>query len=95
VAWDWLATHGLQSSLTDEEEAFVRDGVGEKLRFQGSIESLWALAWMLGVVPQMNWNSLCSNDFIKSFPDPRSGGLASPISSAALTVSANQLWATA
>lgn len=91
VALKWLATHDLRSFLTAEEESFVRDGVGELQRFRGLIESLWALAWILSVVPRIDWKSMCSNDFIKSFPDPRSGGLASPIGSATATVSAAQL----
>jgi len=91
VAMRWLTANDLRHSVTDDEEAFITCSVGEPQAFRGLIESLWALAWVLGVVPRIDWRTLCSNDFIRSFPDPRSGGLASPIGSAATTVSAVQL----
>jgi hypothetical protein len=80
VASHWIETAGLRPALTEAEVTFLAGSDGDSTpSYQAAIESLWALAWALEVVPVLDWTQPCANDFIRQFPDPRRGDSDSPI----------------
>jgi hypothetical protein len=65
----WLQQEALIDSLTEQERAFVLKGVGEPNRFQMQVEGMWALAWAMGIVSEMNFGKDCDNRFAAMLPN--------------------------
>lgn len=65
----WLKQEKLEKLLTPTESAFVTSGVGTPMTFQVQIEAMWALAWALGLVPQIDFWKDCDNRFAAMLPD--------------------------
>lgn len=65
----WLKQEKLDGLLTPAELAFVENGVGTPQSFQFKIEAMWALAWALGMVPQLDFWKDCDSRFAASLPN--------------------------
>lgn len=68
-AMAWLKQEALAPSLTEEEKRFVFEGAGQPYRFQIQIEGMWALAWAMGIVNEMNFSKDCDNRFASMLPN--------------------------
>ncbi len=65
----WLKQEALTDSLSEEERRFVFEGFGQANRFQVQVEGMWALAWAMGIVNEMNFSKDCDNRFATMLPD--------------------------
>lgn len=65
----WLKQEKLDGLLTPTESAFVTSGVGTPQTFQVQIEAMWALAWALGMVPQIDFWKDCDTRFAAMLPN--------------------------
>jgi hypothetical protein len=65
----WLRIEKLTQKLTANERNFIFEGVGAATSFQTQIEGMWALAWVLGLVEQLDFWSYCGEGFASLMPD--------------------------
>lgn len=65
----WLNQEGLTDSLSEQERRFVYDGVGQSDRFKLQVEGMWALAWAMGIVSELNFGKDCDNRFVTMLPN--------------------------
>jgi hypothetical protein len=65
----WLKQETLTDSLSEQERRFVFEGVGQPNRFQVQVEGMWALAWAMGIVNEMNFGKDCDNRFAAMLPN--------------------------
>ena len=72
-AIDWLDREQYRHKLTPAERAFLEQGQGDAPSFAVQVEGLWALAWVMSIVDQLDFWSHCSNDFVRMLPDLRIG----------------------
>jgi hypothetical protein len=56
-AWLWLEREGVWGSLTDEEQRFILHGADNLNDFQVRTEARWALAWVLGLVNDLDFGA--------------------------------------
>ena len=67
----WLVREELDGFLSKSEEAYLEvpsNGGGDPSN-QWKVESLWALAWCLGIHPTLDFSDSCSDSFIQMLPD--------------------------
>ncbi len=70
----WLQSENLTESLSPSEKNFLDSSPkNQQATFQGYVEALWALAWVLEINPSLDFEALCSNDFIHLFPNLKTG----------------------
>jgi hypothetical protein len=69
----WLQSESISNDLTDEEKRFLTKGDGDANRFAQSIEAIWALAWALGFIKELDFEKNCDDNFIDLFPRIRRG----------------------
>lgn len=67
----WLKQEALSDSLSKQEKRFVVDGSGQADRFKTQVESIWALAWAMGVVKELNFTKDCDDSFVAQLPNLR------------------------
>jgi hypothetical protein len=65
----WLRQEELETSLTNTELHFLEKGEGRPQLFQAQIEGMWALAWALGLVPQLDFWKDCDSRFVAQLPN--------------------------
>jgi hypothetical protein len=65
----WLRQEKLVGSLTDAEIGFLERGEGPPEHFQAQIEGMWALAWALSLVLQLDFWKDCDNRFVALMPN--------------------------
>lgn len=70
---------GLRSSLSDEEVDLI-EGANNAESIQPRVEALWALAWALELVGELDFTSYCSDDLSARLPDPAGGDLVNALS---------------
>lgn len=68
-ALEWLEKEKLNKYLTNEESGFLKNGSGDVTQFKVQIEAMWALAWALGLVDELDYKKPCPNDFVMRLPD--------------------------
>lgn len=68
-AKEWLAHEAALQFLTDAERLFVERGIGESEKFKLQIEGMWALAWSLGLVVELDFTRSCDKNFMKMLPN--------------------------
>jgi len=68
-ATSWLIREALADSLTDQEKEFLFEGRVPPERFKSQIEGMWALAWALGIVKELNFAKDCDNRFVLLLPN--------------------------
>lgn len=79
----WYRQEVQQDALTDAERTFLRTGVGNKQKFMVQIEGMWALAWAIGLVDDLDFGQACSPSFVGLLPDLKTGQRALSIRSGA------------
>ncbi len=57
----WLNQEELIDSLSEQEKRFIFEGVGQPDRFKVQVESMWALAWAMGITNELNFAKDCDN----------------------------------
>lgn len=65
----WLNQEALTDSLSEQEKRFVFEGAGEFDRFKVQVEGMWALAWAMGIVNELNFDKDCNNRFVTMLPN--------------------------
>jgi len=65
----WLKQEKLDDLLTRTELKFLAAGEGNPQAFQIQIEGMWALAWALSMVPQLDFWKDCDNRFVMTLPN--------------------------
>ena len=65
----WLNQEALTDLLTEQEKRFVFEGVGQPDRFKVQVESMWALAWAVGLINELNFAKDCDNRFVTMLPN--------------------------
>jgi len=65
----WLNQEALTDSLSEQEKRFVFEGAGQTDRFKEQVESMWALAWAMGIVNELNFAKDCDNRFVTTLPN--------------------------
>lgn len=68
-AWAWLQQEDAVKALAPSEHQFVTQGIGDSNRFKVQIEGMWAFAWTLGLVPQIDFGKDCDNRFAVMLPN--------------------------
>lgn len=68
-ALDWLEKEGGHSFLTKTEKEFLSGGQANRKQFMEQIEAMWALCWVIKIVPDLDFAKSCSGDFVKQLPD--------------------------
>jgi hypothetical protein len=72
-ALNWVRQERLSASLTQMERHFLEQGEGDPHIFQTRVEGMWALAWALSLVPQMDFWEDSDNTFVTVLPNLRTG----------------------
>jgi hypothetical protein len=65
----WLNRERIIGSLTSDECSYLLHGGKNSDSFKLQIEGMWALAWALGIVNELNFSKDCDNRFVTLFPD--------------------------
>jgi hypothetical protein len=65
----WLMREGLLRCLSNAEKRFLSADEGKSDEFQVMIEGMWALAWALGLVNELDFETYCAKDFADLFPN--------------------------
>ena len=65
----WLEQEALADLLTEQEKRFIFEGAGQPNCFQMQVEGMWALAWAMGIVSEMNFDKDCDNGFAAMLPN--------------------------
>jgi hypothetical protein len=65
----WLNQEGLTDSLSKQEKQFAFEHTGESDRFKMQIEAIWALAWAMGIVKELNFAKDCDDRFVAQLPN--------------------------
>jgi len=90
-ASDWLTSENLTESLSPHERAFVTDGEGVATQFQRHADSLFAFAWVLGIVDSFDFVMPAPKDLVRHFPDLRNGESSRVFRSRIVPRSTNEL----
>lgn len=67
----WLAQEGMLEKLTDDERLLLDSGCGDLDRFKVQVEGMWALAWLLSIVANLDFWRGCDPRFVTMLPDLR------------------------
>lgn len=73
LAMRWLLDAHVLDDLTSAEWQFIATGNGDARRFSDQLESLYALAWMLGLTSHLDPSRYCSEQLPTLMPDLRAG----------------------
>lgn len=71
LARAWLAEQGLLASLSPRERALLSGEVEPDDSDEAQVEALWALAWVLGLVPELDASEPCGDQLASLMPDLR------------------------
>ena len=68
-ALTWLLQEGMSGSLTKDEHLFLHKGIGNSDTFKIKVESMWALAWVVNMIPTLDFWKHCESSFVMILPD--------------------------
>jgi hypothetical protein len=68
-AIEWLRQEQLDSLLTKSEFRFLNHGDGDVTSYQTQVEGMWALAWALCLVPELDFWKDCDDRFVALLPN--------------------------
>ena len=68
-AQNWLVRETKVDLLTDAERRFLQSNTGDRQRFTVQIEGMWALAWGIKLVPTLDFEAPCPQNFVTLLPD--------------------------
>jgi hypothetical protein len=69
----WLGREKLLGKMTPLERECLENEQGSYPMFEREIEAMWALAWILGLIPRLDFRKNCSNHFAPMLPNVRLG----------------------
>jgi hypothetical protein len=69
----WLRRESLIGSLCIVEKSFLLGDAMAVDRFRTQIEGIWALAWAMGVVKNLDFGKDCDDGFVNLFPNLKHG----------------------
>jgi hypothetical protein len=70
AALEWVRGNGLEHALSEKERAHLTSSSDELVAsLQSQVDALFALAWILGLIPLMDFESECGESFIRTFPN--------------------------
>lgn len=73
IAMAWLQRENVRDDLSESEYQFIKNGAGDANRFKIQIEGMWALAWSLGLVLQLDFAKPCADTFVALLPNLKTG----------------------
>lgn len=74
LASTWLSVSELNQCLAPSERALLEGTGGQDPNdIQIQVEALWALAWTIGIVKELDASQMCGNDLVHLMPDLKSG----------------------
>jgi hypothetical protein len=65
----WLQQEALERVLTEPERKFIVQGEGAPEPFRAQIEAMWALAWAIGMVSELDFGKECDRGFAARLPN--------------------------
>lgn len=68
-AISWLGKERLSTALSKAEMQFVFEGTGQPDCFKMQIEAIWALAWAMGIVHELDFAKDCDNRLVAQLPN--------------------------
>ena len=71
MAMRWLLDARVLEDLVADEWQFIATGKGDRQAYSEQLESLYSLAWLLGLVPQLDPSQYCSDSLPSLMPDLR------------------------
>lgn len=77
-AMEWVQKEGLDRRLSPSEMAFLTASRGEPRAFQVQVESMWALAWAVGLVVRLDFWTDCDRRFAEMLPNLKVGQSSAP-----------------
>jgi hypothetical protein len=72
MAMRWLLDAHVLEELTPDEWQFIATGKGDPQQYSEQLESLYALAWLLGLTPHLDPTEYCAGTLPRLMPDLRS-----------------------
>lgn len=69
----WLEREGAWGDLVAVERQFIESGQGDAAQFKIQVEGMWALAWALGIVRQLDFGKDCDSKFAMTLPNLKIG----------------------
>jgi hypothetical protein len=69
----WLESEGLRGGLSTKEARFLIEGSGPARELQTQVEAMWALAWVLRIVTDIDFTKPCSSTFVTLLPNLKEG----------------------
>ena len=72
-AKDWLLRERIWESALATEQEFIDGSIGSAEIFQSQMEGMWALAWSLGHIDELDFGGPCADDFVLLLPDLKVG----------------------
>ncbi|MCA3692717.1 DUF4272 domain-containing protein [Aquidulcibacter sp.] len=72
-AISWLHQEQLDEELTQPERCFLEHGKGDRDAFKVQIEGMWALAWAVNIVPEIDFWRDCNSGFVTLLPNLKTG----------------------
>ena len=69
----WLERELVFGDLVAAERRFIEEGQGDAVRFKVQVEGMWALAWALGMVRQLDFSKDCDSKFVTALPNLKDG----------------------
>lgn len=68
-ALSWLEQENVSENLTVSEGEFLTSGQDNANAFKIQVEGIWALAWIIGIVPNLDFWQTCDSQFVRMLPD--------------------------
>jgi hypothetical protein len=72
-AYAWISQEGTLENLTQDERKLILTGAGDLDVFKVQVEGMWALSWVLSIVPRLDFWSGCDSRFVTMLPDLKKG----------------------
>lgn len=65
----WLAASGYETFLSEEEKLFLYEGIGNRQKFMNREEALYAISFILGLSPTLEFNTRVPKNVVEKFPN--------------------------
>lgn len=72
-ALSWLHREQLDGELTQPERSFLEQGRGDRDSIKVQVEGMWALAWAVSIVPEIDFWRDCNSGFVTLLPNLKTG----------------------
>jgi hypothetical protein len=68
-AIEWIKQENIYAALSSAEKTYLENGVGDNSQLKLQVEGMWAIAWVLGLVPQLDFSENCDGQFVMMLPN--------------------------